>query len=426
MRAFGDLAAGLSFEQGPPLAIPATFFLTAPLALLAAGCVLVVQGELPWLSPWMPSAVALTHLFTLGFLSTVMWGALYQMLPVLAGSPVPAVRGAHFVHLALVVGMVAFAGGLLFGQAPWLWAAMVLLVPALLGFFVPVGLALARAPKPDPTLVGMMLALASLVLAAVLAVLMLWLYAAVLPWELRRERLVAHLCLAGLVWVGGLLISVSWQIVPMFYLSPPYGARLKKTSLLLIGASMLAISGTLLGRCSHLWVLAAAGPAAVAVWLVHPLQTLRLLGQRRRKRVDDSIHCWRLGLLIALLLIPLALAAALLPNSRLATLVVWLAGWGWAGLIIHGMLSRIVPFLVWFHRFAPLAGRLPIPTTKQLLPRSHLRLALGLHIAALLCGSAGILSSQALLARFTGLLLMLTGGAMLSWLVRVLLRRPAV
>ena len=30
----------------------------------------------------------------------------------------------------------------------------------------------------------------------------------------------AHLCIALVGWVGGLIAAVSWQVLPMFYLAP--------------------------------------------------------------------------------------------------------------------------------------------------------------------------------------------------------------
>jgi hypothetical protein len=94
---------GLQLSQAPPLSIPASFFLTAPVALVAAGILLMTLGSLALTTAWALPTLMLTHLGTLGFLSAVMLGALYQMTPVVAGSPVPGIRAAHAVHLCLVV-----------------------------------------------------------------------------------------------------------------------------------------------------------------------------------------------------------------------------------------------------------------------------------------------------------------------------------
>ena len=110
--------AGLALERAPPIAVPLRFFLTAPLFLLAAGAVLVWSGPeaLTWRGS--PAALAATHFVTLGFMTMVMAGAMLQMLPVLAGAPVPHVETvAALVHVGLALGAAALGVGFLLGRA---------------------------------------------------------------------------------------------------------------------------------------------------------------------------------------------------------------------------------------------------------------------------------------------------------------------
>ena len=113
---------GLSLDQAPQLSIPASFFLTIPIGVLLAAYILLKTGTAALVSPWMPQALALTHAGTLGVLAMGMIGALYQMTPVVAGSPVPFTRLAHLVHMLLLSGLVAFVWRLLGGRThPKLW-----------------------------------------------------------------------------------------------------------------------------------------------------------------------------------------------------------------------------------------------------------------------------------------------------------------
>ena len=106
-----SLQAGLAFEQAPPFILPLRFFLTAPLFLLAAAGMIVFAPE-SLASRWTPQALALTHALTLGFLAMVMLGALSQMLPVVAGSPLPAPRlVAWLSHVPLALGTVSLMTG---------------------------------------------------------------------------------------------------------------------------------------------------------------------------------------------------------------------------------------------------------------------------------------------------------------------------
>src|SRR5690606_12272075 len=115
-------------------------------SVVVAGALLMVEGGGLLSLRWVPSTIALVHLGTLGFLGCTMLGALYQMVPVVAGAVVPAPRAAHGVVLALLGGTAALVLGLTIGLAGALKAATLLLGLALLAFLVPAGWALARAP----------------------------------------------------------------------------------------------------------------------------------------------------------------------------------------------------------------------------------------------------------------------------------------
>ena len=125
--------AGLSFEQAPPFALPLRFFLTAPLFLLAAAGLIVLSPE-TLASRWTPQALALTHALTLGFLAMTMLGALLQMLPVVAGAPLPAPRRVAWLsHVALTLGSIALIGGFLTARPAAFGAGIVLLGSGLAG-----------------------------------------------------------------------------------------------------------------------------------------------------------------------------------------------------------------------------------------------------------------------------------------------------
>jgi hypothetical protein len=110
--------------------------------------------------------------------------------------------------------------------------------------------------------------------------------------------------------------------------------------------------------------LAAAGSLAVAAAVgAHLVWVASLLRTSRRPAFD-----WALRFLVAgaaylaaagALGVALAFDVAGGPRWALAYGVVVLGGW--ASLTIVGMMLKIVPFLVWYRVYAPLAGRMPVP-----------------------------------------------------------------
>jgi len=425
--------AGLHLDQAPPLSVPVSFFATAPIAVFAAGVLLLVEGILALISNWLAQTLALTHLGTLGFLVMVMMGALYQLTPVVAGSRVRGVRVAHAVHALLVVGLAGLATGLLTYSPRVTFVSLAVLLLALLLFLPPVFLALARAPTRSETVTGMRMAIVSLVLVGFLGLWMAHGHSGMRFPGPRPLWIQVHLSVGFLGWVGCLISAVSWQVLPMFYLVPPQGGGSKRATLLLIAVGVLlpvlVLFLDLAGAIPEGWPapkrLAAAGalPAALAVWVIQPVLSLRGLSRRRRRRVDGSVLFWQAGLTAACLTAVAAVVAHLLPHPRWVLLLGWIAIWGWAGMIVHGMLTRIVPFLVWFHRFSPLVGVAPVPSLRGLLPDRWTRRGFALHGASALAGIAAIVSGADWLARLTGLLLIATAAQLGSSILHVL-RQP--
>ncbi len=420
-------ASGLGLEQAPGLSVPASFFLAIPIGILVAGFILITTGAMAFASPFTPQALALTHAGTLGVLTMGMLGALYQMIPVIAGTAVPFTRLAHIVQALLLAGLAGFLWQLLGGPVVAMLIASGCFTAALVIFLLPLGWALLRPPTRNQTVQGMRLAIVSLAVITFTGLILAKIYSGGEFTGARLLWLQIHLSTALLGWVGGLIMAVSWQVIPMFYLAP---AVSKTTLRWLFG---LLLSGLLLPLVIliAIWpfnsfmsapVAAAIGalPAALVVWLLHPVLILRNLLRRIRKRNDASLLFWRTGLFSALLLIPLGTAAVLLEDPRWQILFGWVSIWGWAGLILHGMLSRIVPFLVWFHRYSAQVGLQSVPSMRSLLSQQRIKTGFALHFSSVIVGLGAISLQTDFLAQLTGGLLAGTAVSLGSMLIHTL------
>jgi hypothetical protein len=421
---------GLSLDQAPPLSIPASFFLCIPLALILAGVILLGGGISALTSPWLPRTLALTHIGTLGVLAMGMLGALYQMTPVVAGATVPYTRLAHLVQLLLLAALAGFVWRLLGGPLVAMRFAIFAFQLALPLFLLPLGWALLRPATHNHTVQGMRIALVSLAIISLMGLSMAAGYAGENFGEQRALWIKVHLALALLGWVGGLIMAVSWQVIPMFYLAP----TTEKSTTRLLLASLVAgltlplislFAGPTIAAAPDVSVLISVSllPAVLVIWLVHPIMTLRGIARRKRKRSDASLSFWYAGLITAMLLVPLAIALSLSADPRLSLLFGWLAIWGWAGMIMHGMLSRIVPFLVWFHRYSAKVGLQAVPSMRSLLSQVRIQTGFALHLGSVLSGVLAIITQQDYLARVTGILLIATAINLAAMLIHVLKHR---
>lgn len=390
--------ASLSLAQAPPIGVPLRFFLTAPLFALAAALLMLWQGPDLLGSRWHPAMLGITHLLTLGYMGLVMLGAILQMLPVVAGTPVrrPELVAA-IMHTLATAGVILLCLGLMFTMPLALQIALPTLGSVLLLFAGIVVVTLSRALPQNMTARAMRLAALMLAATVVLGLILLSNHA--FGWWLQARETLAdlHLTWGMLGWVGILVVGVAYQVVPMFQLTPAYPAPLARWLAPVLFGLLL-----LLALASHapalrlvLQILLAAGFAVFA------LTTLRLQAKRRRKLPDVSLDFWRGGMLSLLAAIVLWLAAQIVPaigdRQSYAVLLGMLMIVGFAMSLINGMLYKIVPFLVWFHLQSRRGATGPkVPNVREILPESRSRRQMWLHFAALCALLAAVFFPAAL------------------------------
>lgn len=412
----------LSFDQAPPISVPLRFFLGAPLWGMAAGLLLLFAGtEIFAASRWSAAALALTHLITVGFMLQAMAGALLQFIPVAAGGNIWRPRLiAGLVHVVLLLAAAALVSGLLWQLAWALQLAVLLFLLGLIPYLITVAWALISTPAQSASLNGLRLAVlglgVTLLLGALIATQLGWApaWAVALPFvELVNTH--ATWGLAG--WALMLLIAVSYQVVPMFQITPNYPARYARWLPLGLLSTLLLWSLRLFAIDKPTVQLAAQGVFGLGLMLAasYALMTLWLQRQRRRKLTDVTFAYWRLAMLSLLLLVlgwlPLLFAPWL--GAQYPGYSLGLGGLALAGIFmsaICGMLYKIVPFIIWLHlqRLGNLKT-LP-PNMKQIMPEAAMRGQFRLHVTSL-----GLLLASAawpVLAPLAGLALL----ASMLWL----------
>ena len=340
--------------------LPLGFLAVAALAFTFAGL------TLPWLADalaghyYHPRVLALTHTLTLGWITLTILGASYQLIPIVLERPVWSERLGRWELACTAVGVIGVIGHM--AIASWsglVWSAGLIAVGVGL-HVVNAALTLRGLARWSFTAGMFVMGFAGLALTTVFgAALGLEHVRASLPGDF-YARLHAHIHLALLGFVLPIVLGVSAHVYPLFLLAPPPGPRVVAVQSAGLAAGVPAVVvGLLLAP-----PLAAAGALAISAAVgAHVVWVVGLLRSSRRPAFD-----WALRFIVAGaaylavgagLGLALAFAAAGGPRWALAYGVVVLGGW--ASLTIAGMMLKIVPFLVWYRAYSPLAGRTPVP-----------------------------------------------------------------
>ncbi len=401
-------AGALCYDATPALHVPLRFLLTAPLFGIAAGMLLLAAPD-ALSSRWEPTAFALTHLLAVGFMLSVMCGALFQILPVVGGAAMPGGSWlAGSMHVGLTVGAALLSLGLGSGGAELIHAGAMLLGLTGAVFVLAAAISLWGSGVALHTQRDLRVALIGIGVAVMLGVSLALVLSRglALPFAKLLELHVGWALLGG---AGMLLAATSWIVVPMFQITPAYpgvltrGWSLVVFVLLLVWSTAVASDGVRLGAALLL--------LALGLVALFALTTLVLQVRSRRGVPDATTRAFRVAMLAFLGGVVCVLAARHLQDQRWAVAAGVLLLYGGFTGVIEGMLYKIVPFLCWLDLSQ--AG-LRAPNMKKLQPDRPVALQARVHLAALIGLLAALLLAQPWAMRLAGALVAIDF-ALLLW-----------
>ena len=344
--------SGLSFNALPPIDLPFRFFISAPLFIIACAFLVFFSGETLWLSRWQPSMLALTHGFTLGFLTMVMMGALLQLLPVIGGIGIAKPRLiATYSHALYFVGVIALMLSFIWGGNWLTTVAFALLAIGLSLYIGAVAWVLVKKISQGDSIIGFRLALIAFICLIVLGLLLLANRLGInLPSILLDKHLTDIHALTGLVgWAGMLIVAVSFQVLPMFHVAPNMPKRVRQYLAPVIFILLVLF----------IFSEALALPLIIISHAVFAATLFYVINKRKRKVPDTSIKYWQLAasslVLINILFFlpdsfyskaqsPLAFS---LPDKSMLLTAIFI--YFYLLSVIQGMLLKILPFLSYTH-----------------------------------------------------------------------------
>ncbi len=334
--------------------------------------------------------IALTHLFTLGWITSLIMGSMYQLVPVALEVRLHSERLARWqfaFHLLGFAGMVWMFWIWNVKQAGHFGSAVALGV----GLFVyNIGRTLKSIPRWNIIAAAIASALVWLSLTILaglyLAAAKCWAFSPFVP--LAQMHAHAHLGVVGFFIM--MIIGVSFRLVPMFALTDVQQPRRAAWAVGLLNAGLLGLVIAILGQSAWKPV-----PALVIVagLTAYGWEMTAMLRARKRRGLDGGLIYFLTG--VGLLAVPGALGLALawptLPltpfTGQLENVYGFVALLGSVTLAMLGMLYKIVPFLVWYSRYSPEVGRRKVPALADLYSRPLQAVGYWLYLAGLLAVS---------------------------------------
>lgn len=369
---------GLSIDQAPPISAPLRFYLTAPLFAVVAGFLIFFSDATLLMSRYSMDSIIITHVLTIGFLGFIMLGSLTQMLPVLAGVIIPKVDLiAKLSHIFLVLGTISMLFGLALGSSYLEIAAILFLGVGFSMIITVISLAIVKVKNFNPTVKGMATSLIFAIFTVLMGLFLLYTYVNEDLAAYRNMIANVHSVWGIFGFAGILIIGVTFQVLPMFYVAPKFKRFCKKRVVWLISGglviwlitSIFAESYSIIGKA---WIALFFWAFSTTVW--------RKLSARRRPISDVTVWYWRVASAFLTLGSFLWIFDEYFKHEYIVMVAILIGG-GVILSIMIGMLYKIVPFLVWFHLNA--MGYMTIPTMNEMINKNLARAQFILFMASL-------------------------------------------
>lgn len=417
----------------PSVSLPLRFMLTGLVALFVAIAWLIAKPSILATYHYNQYVIAATHLVVLGFLCTVVMGAMYQLVPVALETKLYSERLAKWqfvIHIVGFVGMVWMFNVWNMKQVGHFGSVLAL---GVMLFVYNMVRTLWRVPKWNlvATAISAALAWFSLTILAGLSIAAakcvyesndglatadgvkqvvggLRIVANVVSRFDAISAMHAHAHLGGVGFFVMLIVGVSYRLIPMFMLTEVQSKRRAALSVGLLNFGLAGAVVTILIRSPlKLWFVA----VAVLGLALFGIELIAMLRARRRPTLDWGLRTFlvAIALLIPVCLMALALAWPAHPLNQFFSMLENVYGviglLGVVTLAILGMLHKILPFLVWFGVYSPHVGRAQLPLTSQMVSERAQAGGLLMYLAGLVLLAAAILAESESVVRFGALLL---------------------
>ncbi len=375
----------------------AIFFLALTLMILF--CPAALEGHY-----FQPHLLAIVHTAALGWGTMVIFGASYQLLPVICEKELYSTSiallsyfflasGATFLILSFWffrTGMIMIGGGSLI-----LIAALFYLLNAWKTAGSCKKYSVQRCFIISSAIWLVVTACLGLVLAVNLR------YPFITGSHLEILKLHAHAGLAG--WFLQLIAGVSTKLVPMFLLGKSEKDKLLRWAFLLQNTGLIAfiLDGYFNGITWRVFLYEGMVVAGVMAWLAYLTDVYR---NRVKKKIDFQmkyVGISILALLISFLLIPAIYYGADHHWAIVYGVFVFL---GWISAILLGMTFKTLPFIVWNERYKNLNGKGKIPMPKQLYKENVLNWQFRCYVVALPLLVLGIYMHTGTMVRLSGII----------------------
>ena len=372
------MATGLSTKNAPSPSVVLPHFAFAALMFLASSVVMLLAApKLVFHYHLNPEMLALTHLMVLGFITMIIFGSLYQLIPVVMEVKLFSETLAKITFYLFGTGLLILAVSFweaTFGiNQSWLWFEVsgMLILAAVIFFAINTLKSAAKSDRMDMGNIFIITAIIYLILTVSLGIVVIINFARPFISVSIIDLLKMHINLGLMGWFLFLIIGVSSKLMPMFLIIHKLPDYLLKYTYYLLNAGIVLLVSVFYFY-PHSWaIIVSAIPvfAGIGLFLRFNYYAFK---HRFRKNLDVGMKLSKAAFIILAFTLLLGLFAVISPRFtaafqyRIDIAFVMSIIFGFLSALILGQTYKTLPFIVWLQKYQAKVGKQKIPLPQEL------------------------------------------------------------
>lgn len=369
----------------PPFKIVAKYFIAAIVSFVLLNFLLLLNYSEIVGHHFNPKILSINHVATLGWITMIIFGAMFQLVPVVLETKLFSEKLAEiqfWIYLPGVIGIVYCFW--VFDTGINMTFSAVLLNLAMFIFSFNIIITMKSVKEWNVTAWYLAAAIFYLIVTAIAGLLLainLWTPYVKLD-HLQYLNLHAHIAFIG--WVSMVIMGVSFKLIPMFTLSHGFPLTNAKLAFWILNVGLLGISTIMHYKDTTFLYYIFTG--LIVLGIIFFLLQIRIIFKNRiRKKYDIGIKFSVVAYLMLGLTTILGTFIAFVDYQNIINLTLiygYMIIFGYISMLIVGQMYKIVPFLVWYHKYSSKVGLEPVPMLKDMFYEKFAHIEFYLMITA--------------------------------------------
>lgn len=376
----------MASAYSPPFRIVSKYFVAAIVSFVTLNLFLLLNHSDIVGHHFNPKILAITHIATLGWVTMIIFGAMFQLIPVVLEVKLFSETLAEiqfWIYLIGAIGLVYcfwhFETGL------YMNISAILLNLAMFIFAFNIIITFTRVKKWNLTGLYLASAIFYLIVSAIAGLLLAINLGS--PYikidHLQYLNLHSHTAFIG--WVSMVVMGVTYKLIPMFTFSHGYRLTYAIWALWLINIGLLGINTIFHYQDTTVLYYIFTPMIALGI-LLFLVQVSIIFKNRVRKKLDTGLKFSSYAYLMLGLTTALGTFIAFIDYQNILNLTLiygYMIIFGYLSMLIVGQMYKIVPFLVWYHKYSSKVGIEKVPMLKEMFNEKFAGYGMYLMIAAI-------------------------------------------